>query len=84
MRTDEAYKLFEDESIDFLFIDADHSFEAVKKDLKLWYPKVKTGGIIAGHDYMWVDGRVAMAVNQFFLFTGILPEAGDSWMKVKV
>jgi predicted O-methyltransferase YrrM len=80
----EVHTQFKDNSIDFLFLDGSHEFEDVKKDLKLWYPKVKTGGIISGHDYTWVDGRVAMAVNQFFLFTGVLPEAGDSWYKVKV
>jgi predicted O-methyltransferase YrrM len=36
--------------IDFLFIDADHSYEAVKADWSLWFPKVKKGGYIALHD----------------------------------
>lgn len=79
----DVYTQFEDESIDFLFIDGDHSTEAVYKDLTLWYPKVKTGGIISGHDYMWVDARVKQAVDRFFLFTGVTQEAGDSWYKVK-
>jgi predicted O-methyltransferase YrrM len=74
---------FKDESIDFLFLDGSHAYEDVKKDLKLWYPKVKKGGVISGHDYMWIDRRVKRAVDEFFLFTGITQEAGDSWMKVK-
>jgi len=79
----EMYKKFEDESIDFLFIDGDHNYSAVKKDLEYWYPKVKKGGIISGHDYTWVDARVKMAVTQFFLFTGVFEAPGDSWYKVK-
>lgn len=83
MSSHEAYQLFEDESIDFLFIDGDHSYKAVYKDLTLWYPKIKKGGICAGHDYLWVDAEVKRAVDQFFLFTGVYQEAGDSWYKVK-
>jgi predicted O-methyltransferase YrrM len=38
------------EEIDFLFIDADHSYEAIRKDWEDWFPKVRNGGIIALHD----------------------------------
>ena len=40
-----------DESLDFVFIDADHRYEAVKKDIGEWSKKVKPSGIVAGHDY---------------------------------
>ena len=46
----EAPKKYEDNSIDFVFIDAGHDYDSVTKDLKSWLPKVKNGGIIAGHD----------------------------------
>jgi predicted O-methyltransferase YrrM len=39
-----------DSEIDFLFLDADHSFEATKRDWDDWFPKVKNGAIIAMHD----------------------------------
>tara|TARA_B100000424_G_scaffold22296_1_gene15936 strand:+ start:330 stop:875 length:546 start_codon:yes stop_codon:yes gene_type:complete len=63
-RTDEAYKHFEDDSLDFVFIDADHSYESVKKDIELWSPKVRTTGFIFGHDINW--GDVARAVGECF------------------
>lgn len=36
--------------LDFIYIDGDHRYKAVKKDLELYYPKVKEGGIVGGHD----------------------------------
>lgn len=38
-------------SLDFVYIDADHSYEGVKRDFYAWYKKVRKGGIISGHDY---------------------------------
>lgn len=49
----EAAKLYQDKSLEFVFIDADHTYEGVKKDIIAWLPKVKSGGILAGHDYGW-------------------------------
>jgi hypothetical protein len=40
-----------DESLDFIFIDADHGYETVMKDILAWGPKVRPGGLISGHDY---------------------------------
>lgn len=42
---------FEDESLDFVFLDADHTYSAIKADLAAWMPKVKSGGWLGGHDY---------------------------------
>jgi cephalosporin hydroxylase len=47
--TSDAARLFKDKTIDFCFIDADHSFNGVQHDIKAWLPKVR--GYIAGHDY---------------------------------
>ena len=47
----DAAKDFEDESLDFVYIDGSHNFDSVMLDLLYWVPKVKTGGIVAGHDY---------------------------------
>lgn len=60
-----ASKQFEDNSCDVVYIDMTHSYEAVKKDIECWLPKVKVGGYISGHDYGNTHG-VVMAVNEFF------------------
>ena len=48
-------KLFGDESLDAIYLDADHHYENVKSDLQAWIPKVKIGGIISGHDFYNAD-----------------------------
>jgi hypothetical protein len=58
-----------DKSLDFVFIDADHTYEATKRDIELWLPKVKT--IIIGHDYNGKGDRagcwgVKRAVDEAF------------------
>lgn len=45
-----AALVFADRSVDFCFIDAAHDHESVSKDIGAWLPKVKPGGILAGHD----------------------------------
>jgi len=39
------------DDLDFIYIDGNHEYEYVKKDIELYYPKIKQGGIIGGHDY---------------------------------
>jgi hypothetical protein len=72
--------LYADSSLDFVFIDAEHKYEFVSKDIKAWLPKVKKGGIIAGHDYGW-EG-VSRAINEIFGNNGYITK-GQSWI-VKV
>lgn len=54
---------FADGAFDFVFVDADHSFEGCKNDIAAWMPKVRKGGMICGHDYNWPT--VAAAVQSF-------------------
>jgi hypothetical protein len=55
----DAVDSFKDESIDFVYIDGNHTFDYVMMDIIRWTPKVRNGGIIAGHDFDCVDVRCA-------------------------
>ncbi len=70
-----AVKEFPDEYFDFIFIDADHTYEGCKRDILDWYPKVKKGGVLCGHDY--VHRRVP-TVKGIITF-GVI-EAVDEWV----
>jgi hypothetical protein len=52
MSSKDAIEIFEDQSLDFIYIDANHTYESAREDIKLWYPKIKFGGMISGHDYL--------------------------------
>ena len=54
---------FEDKSLDYIFIDGDHSYEGALRDCELFFPKIKSNGIFAGHD--WSFDGVQKAVNEF-------------------
>ena len=65
---------YDDSYFDLVFVDADHSYEGSKKDINMWYNKVRSGGILCGHDYedfgVNIDGKyykfgVIKAVNEF-------------------
>ena len=47
-----ASERFEDGQLDFAYIDAAHHYEAVKSDILMWWPRVRMGGILGGHDYL--------------------------------
>ena len=66
----EGSKLVDDNSLDFVYIDAAHDFNNVIMDLIHWSPKVRSGGIISGHDYSPVNG-VIKAVNAYTYAHGI-------------
>ncbi len=66
MTTDEAAPLIDDRSVDFVFIDADHSHQAVLSDIAHWAPKVRPGGWLLGHDYNAKWPGVVQAVDSVF------------------
>lgn len=59
--SENAVKNFEDMTFDAVYIDARHDYNYVKQDIELWLPKLKSGGIICGHDYI---------TEKFLSFTG--------------
>ncbi|MFZ5806436.1 MAG: class I SAM-dependent methyltransferase [Verrucomicrobiota bacterium] len=69
--SEEAAPLFADASLDFVYLDAQHHYEAIQQDIARWWPKIKPLGILSGHDYIpdgdYPFGRfgVKRAVNEF-------------------
>lgn len=89
-----AASRFAAESLDWVYIDADHHYEAVKADIAAWYPKIRPGGLLCGHDYMitdWHGGAfcgVKWAVDQFARQVGLYPyittkDPEPTWMIFK-
>jgi Methyltransferase domain len=77
MASKEAAAGFQDGSVDWVYIDGDHHYDAVKSDLELWYPKVRAGGLLSGDDFRiddrwWGDG-VTRAVEEFAARTDAPP-----------
>lgn len=93
MSSYDAAKTVADESLDFVYIDGNHMSPYVDDDLRMWYPKVKPGGIFGGHDYY---DRVQLpvflcdvksAVDRFFSDKSetihIVPDETPSWYTIK-
>jgi hypothetical protein len=51
MSSVDASFLYDDESLDFVFIDAGHDYQSINDDINHWFRKVKVNGVLAGHDY---------------------------------
>ena len=84
-----AVNLFDDNSLDFVYIDANHSYEEAIFDMAAWYPKVRRGGVISGHDYYnkveppW-HCEVKKAVDEFFTISKPhITEPCRSWWVIK-
>lgn len=72
--------------LDFVYIDADHIYEAVKADLAAWIPKVRKGGIVSGHDYfdgkyLGIDFGVKRAVDELGVKINVIE--GDTYEGVR-
>lgn len=72
-----ASKRFEDESVDWVFIDCDHSYEGVSRDIRDWAPKVRIGGFITGHDINLES--VQRAVRDEI---GLVQTEGEKWNNI--
>lgn len=84
-----AAQAIPDNSLDLVFIDADHSYEGCRDDIQAYWPKVKPGGIISGHDYAnddWQFGpMVKRAVDEFIASKSLALDLGPNytWRAVK-
>lgn len=78
----EAAAAVPDGSLDFVFIDADHSYEGCSADIAAWLPKLKQGGVLSGHDYDNTDFPkfgVKRAVDEFASFHGCQITLGENF-----
>lgn len=76
-----AAQHIKDGELDGVYIDAGHSFSDVTRDLETWYPKVRDGGLIAGHDYVFTKYiQCQLAVDLFARKVGAIPRFNcDPW-----
>jgi len=81
MLSNQAHVHIPNGSLDFCFIDGNHSYEFVKEDIQLYLPKVKKGGLLGGHDYGHVKGGVEQAVLETFNESEIILESNKTWWK---
>ena len=83
-----AYKDFLDNYFDYVYIDGEHLYDWVKRDIELWYPKVKIGGILAGHDYEMSSVMRAVAefrdMNNIKYFSFSTGNGESDWWFTKV
>jgi len=70
------------EKVDFVYIDGNHRYEYVKKDIELYYPIVKIGGVFGGHDFKAEESGVIQAVTERF-GNNIYQKNWDWWVIVK-
>lgn len=55
-----------DKKVDFIFIDGDHSYEGVKKDIDLWIPKLNPNALVILHDIGWAEGVQRVVMENIF------------------
>lgn len=65
----DATKDFEDNSLDFVYIDGNHSYESALEDITEWSKKVRPGGIVSGHDFRWNRGSLIKVVEAVTYYT---------------
>lgn len=80
-KSTEAALLYEDNSLNCVFIDAAHEYEDVCMDVNYWLPKIKKGNILSGHDYF--HGPVKQALNDTIGLNKII-DCGESVWAYKV
>lgn len=80
----DAAKLFEDGSLDFVYIDANHTYEGAKLDIGTWGPKVREGGMLAGHDFL--DGLylVVEELSEFGVKSAVYDYLKDKHYRLEI
>lgn len=90
----DAAKDIPDESLDFVYLDAQHTWKACTEDINAWYPKLRVGGLMSGHDFMNAYGtyhemvyEVENAVREFIadkpITLNVTYESWPTWYWIK-
>ena len=74
--TAKAAGIFFNNTVDFVFVDADHSEQGCRRDIEAWLPRLKSGGVMAGHDFNLVSVRMAVAAT----LPGAIPRGRNCWI----
>lgn len=69
-----------DDNLDFVYIDGDHRYEAVKEDIELYLPKVRVGGMLCGHDFTSTESVRSGVLD---MFGKTVSTEGDDWWIIK-
>lgn len=75
---------YENDYFDLVFIDADHSYEGATKDINAWYSKVRSGGIICGHDYENFGVTIDNVYYKFGVIDAVNKFVSDNNLKDKL
>lgn len=73
---------FDDASLDFVFIDAQHTYEEVSADIRAWLPKVRPGGVLAGHDFHAQFPGVLQAVQENLPQAAVQTRGSSFWYQL--
>lgn len=71
----------DDQSLDFVYIDGNHTPEFVTQDIECWLPKIKTSGVLGGHDWKREDVRQAVLDYADTHAKGLITADNDWWFK---
>jgi hypothetical protein len=89
-KNENVVSMFENESIDIIYIDGNHQPSEVKRDILNWLPKIKKDGIISGHDWFLEDGKIQKTIIETIGHPDFLcghpshgTEGDGSWFKYK-
>lgn len=75
-----AAQYFANQSVDAVFVDADHSYDGVARDITAWLPKIKPGGVLCGHDFHSVHWPGVVRAVQELVPIAKPVNVGTIWM----
>ena len=82
----DSAKHFADGSVDFVYVDASHEYKDVTKDLDAWWPKLKSGAVLAGDDWQFegVERAVLEFAQKHGLTHKVLPGNPNAWKQWEI